>query len=205
MEQAKFKELEDVIPAPCNYDYVENFVITKNFLTPKECKKLVKDCKKYGLVDAEVQINKDSTLKKEIRDSKIFFVEYDSDKFDWFFEKMLQTLVNVNQESFNFDIVGFSEGMQFAEYNAPSGHYADHTDKLLQGKVRKLTMVIQLTDPSDYEGGELELCLGGDPFVVPREQGTLVTFPSYLLHRVRPTIKGTRHSMVAWATGRPFR
>ena len=66
-------------------------------------------------------------------------------------------------------------------------------------------MVVQLTDPEEYEGGELELCLGGEPFVVPKEQGTLITFPSYNLHRVRPTIEGTRHSLVGWVTGRPFR
>jgi PKHD-type hydroxylase len=66
-------------------------------------------------------------------------------------------------------------------------------------------MVVQLTDPDEYEGGELELCLGGEPFVVPREQGTLITFPSYVLHRVKPTTKGTRHSLVGWVTGRPFR
>jgi hypothetical protein len=133
MQQAKFKEVEDSVPAACNFDYVENFVITKNFLTPAECKKLVRDCKKYGLMDAEVQVNKDSGLKKDIRDSKILFLSYDNNRFDWFYEKMLQTLVNVNHESFKFDIVGFSEGMQFTEYNAPSGHYSDHNDKLLLG------------------------------------------------------------------------
>jgi PKHD-type hydroxylase len=200
-----YKELEDVIPASCNYDYVENFVITKNFLTPAECRKLVRDCKKHGLMNAEVSIKNESKTDENIRDSKLFFIEYDTAEFDWFFEKMLQTLVNVNQESFNFDVVGFSEPMQFTQYDAPAGHYDDHIDKLLQGKVRKLTMVIQLTDPSKYEGGELEVCLGGKPFEVPKEQGTLITFPSYVLHRVRPTTEGTRHSMVAWATGRPFR
>mgnify|MGYP003321798230 CR=1 FL=1 len=203
----KYKELEDVLPASCNYDYVENFVITKNFLTKQECNKLIKEAKKYGLEDAQVLTsnNKDAKLDEEVRNSGIYFLEYNLEHLDWFFEKMVQELVNVNHDNYNFDISGFSEGMQFTEYNAPAGHYSDHIDKILEGKVRKLTMVIQLTDPEKYEGGELEICLGGDPFVVPKEQGTLITFPSYVLHRVRPTTKGTRHSLVAWATGRPFR
>lgn len=201
----KYKELEDVLPASCNYDYVENFVITKNFLTKQECNKLIKEAKKYGLNDAKVVIDKKDKVDEEIRNSKIYFLEYNLENLDWFFEKMVQELVNTNHDNFNFDISGFSEGMQFTEYNAPAGHYGDHTDKILEGKVRKLSMVIQLTDPKEYEGGELEICYGGKPFVVPKEQGTLITFPSYILHRVRPTTKGTRHSLVAWATGRPFR
>ena len=203
------KEPEDQLPSYCSYDYVENFVVTKEFLTPQECNKIIHEVKKYALNDAEIQVKKDgvktSDLNEEIRDSKISFINYDDARFDWLFEKILQTLVNVNEDYFNFDIVGFQEDLQFTEYNAPSGHYSDHTDKLLNGKVRKLTMVIQLTDPEEYEGGELELCLGGDPFKVPREQGTLVTFPSYNLHRVQPTTKGARHSLVGWVTGRPFR
>ncbi|NDB60853.1 2OG-Fe(II) oxygenase [bacterium] len=203
------KELEDAIPAHCKYDYVENFVITKEFLTKQECDVLVRDAKQLSLYDAEVEVKKGpvktSDLKEEIRDSKIHFINYDNTTFDWFFPKILQTLVNVNTDYFDFDILGFQEDLQFTEYNAPSGHYSDHTDKLLQGNVRKLSMVVQLTDPDEYEGGELELCLGGEPFVVPREQGTLITFPSYVLHRVKPTTKGTRHSLVGWVTGRPFR
>ena len=203
------KEPEDYLPAYCKYDYVENFVVTKEFLTKEECELFVKDAKELSLYDAEVEVKKGpvktSDLVTEIRDSKIQFINYDNVKFDWFFQKILQTLVNVNTDYFNFDILGFQEDLQFTEYNAPCGHYSDHTDKLLQGKVRKLTMVVQLTDPDGYEGGELELCLGGDPFVVPKEQGTLITFPSYNLHRVRPTIEGTRHSLVGWVTGRPFR
>jgi PKHD-type hydroxylase len=203
------KELEEHLPAHCKYDYVENFVVTKEFLTKQECDVFVRDAKELDLYDAEVEVKKGpvktSDLVTEIRDSKIHFINYDNTKFDWFFQKILQTLVNVNTDYFNFDIHGFQEDLQFTEYNAPCGHYADHTDKLLQGKVRKLTMVVQLTDPEEYEGGELELCLGGEPFVVPKEQGTLVTFPSYNLHRVRPTTKGTRHSLVGWVTGRPFR
>lgn len=203
------KELEDNMPSYCSYDDVENFVITKEFLTKEECEKIIDEVKKYQLNDAEIQVKKKnvktSDIDEEIRDSKIYFIDYDDTKFDWLFEKILQKLVNVNHDYFKFDIIGFQESLQFTEYNAPSGHYSDHTDKLLRGKVRKLTMVIQLTDPEEYEGGELELCLGGKPFVVSKEQGTLVTFPSYNLHRVQATTKGTRHSLVGWVTGRPFR
>ena len=203
------KELEDNIPRYTREDNVENFVITHKFLTPEECKKIIKEGKKHGLADAEVMSKKgdkqNSTLNEDIRDSKIFFIEYNINSLEWFYEKIIQHIVNINHDYFNFDIIGFQEALQFTEYNAPHGHYDEHTDKLPRGNVRKLSMVIQLTDPEKYEGGDLELLLGGPPVKVPKEQGTVVIFPSYVLHRVVPTTKGTRHSLVGWVTGRPFR
>jgi PKHD-type hydroxylase len=35
--------------------------------------------------------------------------------------------------------------------------------------------------------------------------GEVVLFSSFLSHRVKPVTKGTRHVVVAWFTGPPFR
>lgn len=70
---------------------------------------------------------------------------------------------------------------------------------------RKLSMVIQLSDPSEYEGGELLLHLGNNPTRIERKKGLAVFFPSYILHEVTPVTKGERYSLVAWVHGKPFK
>jgi PKHD-type hydroxylase len=69
-----------------------------------------------------------------------------------------------------------------------------------------LSISVQLSDPSEYEGGDLQFSLYGDRTVIAeKEQGTMVIFPSYMRHRVTPVTRGTRRSLVTWITGPPFR
>lgn len=84
-------------------------------------------------------------------------------------------------------------------------------DSDLVGKIRKLSITINLTDPNTYEGGNLKFDLGNhktEKFheaTVARNQGTVIVFPSYLEHCVTPVTKGTRYSLVLWCSGRPFK
>jgi PKHD-type hydroxylase len=71
--------------------------------------------------------------------------------------------------------------------------------------IRKLSLSIQLTDPKEYEGGELILYEDDKGTEMKKEQGTLVLFPSYILHEVKPVTKGERNSLVAWVTGKQFK
>ena len=67
---------------------------------------------------------------------------------------------------------------------------------------RKLTMVIQLSDPSEYEGGQLELF---EDIQIPKQKGLVAMFPSFgNYHRVTPVLSGTRKVLVAWIWGPPF-
>lgn len=90
----------------------------------------------------------------------------------------------------------------------PFGYTKDND---LVGKIRKLSVTINLTDPNTYEGGNLKFDLGNhntDKFheaEIARKQGSVVVFPSYLEHCVTPVTKGTRYSLVLWCSGRPFK
>ena len=89
----------------------------------------------------------------------------------------------------------------------------------LFGKIRKLSTTVNITSPIDYEGGDLEFDLGlgsTEDGLMKREdrryvatdinpQGSMVVFPSYLFHQVRPVTKGTRYSLVVWTCGEPYR
>ena len=78
-------------------------------------------------------------------------------------------------------------------------------DRLHQGVIRKLSITIQLTDPKEYEGGELELKIGNKPMIMKKDQGRLLMFPSFFLHQVNTITKGERNSLVVWITGSQFK
>ena len=106
----------------------------------------------------------------------------------------------------NFDIVGFGEGLQVGTYISDNnGHYDWHIDCDSSTSFRKISMSIQLSDPNDYEGGELQLFTKKTITTLPKDKGTIIFFPSFLLHRVTPVTKGKRISLVAWITGPQFK
>jgi len=69
--------------------------------------------------------------------------------------------------------------------------------------MRKISMVISITDPDTYEGGEFEFIDGTKPDLKPR--GSVLVFPSFVRHRVTPVTTGTRYSLVNWFVGNKFR
>ncbi|MFT7073376.1 MAG: PKHD-type hydroxylase [Patiriisocius sp.] len=66
-------------------------------------------------------------------------------------------------------------------------------------------MTIQLSDPNDYEGGDLRFMINKEIVNAPKEKGTIIIFPSFIMHRVTPITKGTRQSIVGWVSGPPYR
>jgi len=110
----------------------------------------------------------------------------------------------------HYDIRG-CEAVQVGTYDGSNqGYYDWHMDVLKNPNptaTRKLTAVLQLTDPDAYTGGELEMRM---PFTeqvvaVPKGRGTIVVFPSFLYHRVTPVTRGSRSTAVAWFVGPAFR
>ncbi len=68
--------------------------------------------------------------------------------------------------------------------------------------VRKLSFVLQLSDPDDYEGGNLQMLdESGRLYVAPRQRGTVILFDSRTQHRVQKIKSGVRKSLVGWTVG----
>ena len=123
----------------------------------------------------------------------------------WVFQRVAGIVQDLNERFFNFDIFGLNEGFQFTNYKAPSGKYGKHVDRLTNSIIRKLSISIQLTDPKEYEGGELYIYEQEKGTLLDKKQGTLIMFPSYVLHEVTPVTKGERNSLVTWVTGNQFK
>ena len=163
-------------------------------------------------------LNKDQIkdLKKK-RDSNIVWLAE-----TWIYREIHPFIHQANRNAnwnFNWD---WSESCQFTKYN--KGQYYDwHCDSWevpynqpntqSHGKVRKLSVTLSLSDEKDYKGGEQEFDFRNlDPDKKPntkicndiKPKGSLVVFPSFVWHRVRPVKKGSRYSLVIWNLGRPF-
>ena len=179
-------------------DEVHTYAYWEKLFTPEECEKIIEIAKNKGLTQGE------TSGKLDIRSSKISWL-YAVDNLDWVFKRITDAVLNLNNRFFQFDIYALNEGLQFTNYKAPSDKYGKHIDRRFNNIIRKLSLSIQLTNPEEYEGGELILYEDEKGKEMKKEQGTLVLFPSYILHEVKPVIKGERNSLVAWITGKQFK
>lgn len=116
------------------------------------------------------------------------------------YRKLWTKVQFLNQSGYGLDITGLGELTQMTLYNEGE-YYNEHKDDIESLYVRKLSTVVQLTDPSEYKGGALMV----EGVEAPRGQGDLVIFPSIFNHKVCPIMKGNRYSMVNWFTGPEWR
>lgn len=163
-----------------------------------------------GYCEQNLEINEailgDDRSDNDIRKSSTAWVKL-TPETEWLYAKLANIARNVNALHWKFDLTGFAEDFQFTIYEGENSHYTWHNDQAFSKGIaaRKLSMVVQLSDPDDYEEGDLELWDGVEPKKIPRQRGLVTVFPSYLLHRVTPLKKGTRKSLVIWVSGPPFK
>jgi PKHD-type hydroxylase len=200
-------------------------------LSDKFCDEVIKYGKsqqeEIALTGNEIKKIKDSkTLNEE--DIKILNTKRNSNivwmNEPWIYNEILPYVHTANKSAnWNFEI-NWTENCQFTKYNI--GQFYDwHQDSWEKpydipnennknGKIRKLSVTCSLSDPKDYEGGNLEFdCRKEEPGqknniitcdqIKPR--GSIIVFPSHLWHRVQPVTKGIRYSLVMWNLGYPFK
>ena len=193
--------------------------------------RICEDIKKYGLAQ-QPQIALTGNEKGKVPKTKEGFKQLHKQRNSdivwldetWIYREIQPYVHIANKDAgwnFQWD---FSEPAQFTIYKKGQ-HYSWHPDSSdipydypnnpnMHGKIRKITTVLILSDPEDYEGGALEFNFGNpDPAkkpntLIPKEvgaKGSIVVFPSHVAHRVQPVTKGVRYSMPTWHLGYPFR
>jgi hypothetical protein len=115
-------------------------------------------------------------------------------EYNWIYSKIADTVLEVNNSIYKFDISGFDEDIRFIE-----GCYDWRTDI---NESRKLSVCVNLSDPSTYDGGVLQF---GDDEEAPRDLGSIVVFPSYKRHQITKVTRGERFSLELWVSGPSFR
>ena len=193
----------------------------------KDLKKYDGEIKKSKVREAEKKFLRQNGIDngqvgEDVRKSRNAWI----DSSNWVGGFVWHYIMRANRENFMYDIEGIDTNeIQYTEYQ--KGEYYDwhvddsigrclFNDKVLssqnnQGEniailageyIRKLSFTIQLSDPEDYEGGELEFKVKDDePFFAPNKKGTIIVFDSRTYHRVREVKSGVRRSLVGWVVG----
>jgi PKHD-type hydroxylase len=126
------------------------------------------------------------------------------------YRRLEEIVLRLNAQYFRYDLSGLAM-FQYAVYRSlEGGHFDWHKDygrdpRDPAREPRKLTLSLQLSEHSAYEGCELQTRGGNQIDVAPKARGTLVAFPANVLHRVTPISGGIRKALVIWATGPEFR
>jgi PKHD-type hydroxylase len=151
-----------------------------------------------------------------VRDSKTTWIN----TTHWVAGLCYHYVLLANRQNFLYDIDGFDgETMQYTSYS-PGEYYGWHQDTGLGSmsvpgedaqevflmknceRVRKLSFIMQLSNPDEYSGGEVQLMRDtGKTFFLPKERGTIIVFDSRTRHRAKAVKSGTRKSLVGWVSG----
>ena len=182
------------------------FLCVEDLFTKEELKRIVEigDSSQKGVASVGDGKSKDPRII-EYRKCNLARIVFNQDT-QFIFDKLSFCVNKENENNFGFDLYGFVEDFQYTIYDSLGDHYNWHTD-LSYGLTpyRKLTVSVQLSDPSEYEGGELQIKDSNEPITLNKKLGAVSIFPSYTLHRVTPITKGVRKSLVVWVTGKAFR
>lgn len=184
-------------PSPIIFEYAD-------FFTEAECNTIIEIGEKLGPKFAQLYSGSPSgSLNDEVRKCGVSWIRPDEDT-SWIFQKLGHLVKEVNEKYFHFAIQ-WGEDAQFTKYDASyQGFFGKHLDIIaFAGEaVRKISISVQLND--EYEGGDLNIYTTENPHVVQKKQGTVVVFPSFLLHEVTPVTSGVRYSLVNWVIGSRF-
>lgn len=155
--------------------------------------------------EAQVGGGNGGEVNENVRRSELNWISKDKD-CAWVFERLAHVVSSLNADYFGFELTGFGEAIQLTNYHeARQGNYTWHQDFGVKNASRKLSVVLQLSDPRDYEGGELQILLGKEPTSIQKKRGLITVFPSWTLHQVTPVVKGTRQTLVTWVSGPAFK
>ena len=190
-----------------------NLYYFKKAVPIKTCKKILKACRKKIIKQASVKKGMDKTK----RDCKVAWIND-----QWIYDVINPFIHTANKKAgwnFQWD---WNETSQFTIYEKGQyyGWHTDHGDTLkhasknIDGKTRKLSLTLQLTDKTKYEGGDFQFMwiqnnkkdlLNVMTVDDAKEIGTVIIFPSFIHHQVLPVTKGKRESLVNWSLGNSFR
>jgi PKHD-type hydroxylase len=195
-----------------------NYYYFKKAIPLTTCKKILKAGRKKIIKQATTGLNGNGKLNSTKRNCKVAWI---NDK--WIYDIINPFIHTANKKAgwnFQWD---WNEASQFTIYE--KGHYYGwHTDqensvlknksKNINGKTRKLSLTLQLTDKTEYEGGDFQFkwiqdtkksLLNIITIDDAKDIGTIIIFPSFIHHQVMPITKGKRESLVNWSVGKEFR
>jgi len=170
--------------------------------TAKLCKEIIDLSSTLKKEQGKI-VHKEVRDSKKVRQSTISWIDFN--KMQPMYDDLSYLIQKINRNHFGFSNIQITERAQIAEYSKGQ-FYHWHTDSSIdmntEPPVRKLSMTLLLNDPSEFEGGNLEIA---EKKMSHMKQGHAAIFASFLQHRVTPVTKGVRKALVVWFSGEPFK
>lgn len=183
-----------------------------DYVSPTLCDNVIQNAKKLAANEPTIG-SSSGKANEEYRRSVVRWVDVSiNPEFTVVHDLMWKAMARINEDWFRFNVTSLPP-MQFTEYDASYlGEYKSHQDVFWVTNTpnhRKLTLILQLSDPSEYQGGDLMLeYLSQDPsggdYSMMKRKGSIIAFPSFIYHRLTPVTMGKRYSLVAWFEGPKF-
>ena len=172
---------------------------TGHIFTPKLCQEII-DLGKTLPKEKGTVFDGDGAA----RESTVAWLPFD--KMQPMYDDINNFIQKTNRNYFGFGDIQIREPAQITEY-LKGEFYEWHMDTSvdMEGEpaVRKLSMTLLLNDPSEFDGGELQIAGVNNPKIM--KQGHATIFASFLQHRITPVTRGVRRSLVMWFGGEPFK
>jgi PKHD-type hydroxylase len=181
----------------------------KKALPKNTCENIIKTYKNKKFHKGTIGVKDKAKANLKTRNTNVVFIDE-----PWLYRE-IQPFTNVANRNANWNFnLDWTEKIQFGCYRKNS-HYDWHCDSTTvnkENRYRKVSTIVMLSNPSDYEGGQLKFQFRNnidptieDTLVDGNLQGNIIVFPSYVWHKVEPVTKGVRYSLVTWTWGPPFK
>lgn len=179
----------------------------KSYFSKEYCDTLLKKTKNSDFYSGNMGLNGEIS---DIEYRNVLCLDLDRNIFSDFYQELWKLQVIANNQWFDL-LTEEIETVQLLKYDGKvRGKYERHQDTFWitqNGKHRKLTSVVQLSDPNSYSGGDLTLfdCVEYPNSEDMKQQGTVIFFPSFIFHKANEVTSGIRYSVVSWYLGPKFR
>ena len=194
--------LMHIFDLPVNEDF-QPYLVFEQFFSASECREILDQVQEF--TPAGLGMDNQAMFDKRYRNCDESQIDY-SETVDWLFRKLGNLVLDCNARHYYFEVTGFVQGLHVLRYK-PESHFVWHSDHASGiGSARKLSVVVLLSAREQYQGGELcfHESISSEVDIV-NSQGTVIIFPSFMVHRVTPVTRGMRYSLVGWVYGPPFR
>jgi PKHD-type hydroxylase len=128
-----------------------------------------------------------------------------NDETRWVYDRMAKAAMAINAAIYRYDLTGFEENFHYLTYRAGQ-HFNWHLDMGQHTPApRKLSLILQLSDPEEYEGGDFDVMVATRHIRTLKRRGSIIAFPAYKIHRVTPVTSGVRRTLSMFVVGPNFR
>ena len=192
-------------------EHHQDLMVAPDAFSKEECEEIISDgstnlweeAKAYKIANDKEDPYGESSKR---RVSDVTWIDISKPKFNWIYDRIVGYVENTNNNVWRYDLPKpyLVQGLQLGKYKKDS-HFDWHTDYSAgSASTRRITLVVQLTNPNEYEGGKFEIFNGNRKTEMDHmlnNQGNMLLFPSHIWHKVTPLTKGVRFSLTGWILG----